>query len=200
MAVAQLLLQLAHVGERYGNDILNPVARQGELLLLLMRHQLSMLLLLVLLRCNCCCQLILQWPGTFVESWLRFGIAVDRRVLLLRLRLRLCLRLWRLAERALIQFQLLWHSKTEAMRLLMLLQLQLQLLLRLMMVLMLVQMLLVLRELHWTRQHSRPPCATWWTVANVVVVVARRLYVIVLQLEASVRLSVVAVAAAHLRH
>lgn len=199
MAVAQLLLQLAHVGERYGNDILNPVARQGELLLLLllMRHQLSMLLLL-LLRCNCCCQLILQWPGTLIESWLRFGIAVDRRVLLLRLRL--CLRLWRLAERALIQFQLLWHSKTEAMRLLMLLQLQLQLLLRLMMMLMLVQMLLVLRELHWTRQHSMPPCATWWTVANVVVVVARRLYVIVLQLEASVKLGVAADVAAHLRH
>lgn len=191
-----MLLQLAHVGERYGNDILNPVARQGELLLLLMRHQLSMLLLL--LRCNCCCQLILQWPGTLIESWLRFGIAVDRRVLLLRLRL--CLRLWRLAERALIQFQLLWHSKTEAMRLLMLLQLQLQLLLRLMMVLMLVQMLLVLRELHWTRQHSMPACATWWTVANVVVVVARRLYVIVLQLEASVKLGVAADVAAHLRH
>lgn len=194
-----MLLQLAHVGERYGNDILNPVARQGELLLLLllMRQQLSMLLL-VLLRCNCCCQLILQWPGTLIESWLRFGIAVDRRVLLLRLRLCLCL--WRLAERALIQFQLLWHSKTEAMRLLMLLQLQLQLLLRLMMMLMLVQMLLVLRELHWTRQHSMPACATWWTVANVVVVVARRLYVIVLQLEASVMFSVAADVAAHLRH
>lgn len=181
MAVTQLLLQLPHVGERYGNDILNPVAGQGELLLLvlLMRHQLSMLLLL--LRCNCCCQLILQWSGTLIESWLRFGIAVDRRVLLLRLRL--WLRLWRLAERALIQFQLLWHSETEAMRLLMLLQLQL------LMMLMLMQMLLVLRELHWTRQHSMTACSTWWTVANVVVVVTCRLYVIVLQLEALVKLS-----------